>query len=636
MALPANVDTGLVRGRFIVGVIDGPDPDDEPDAIPATGTVTFTASVPYLPNPGASTTILKAPIVAVLDEEGWLCVRLPDGTAGARGVRLIATDDEDLSVTGWTWTVSYSFGAVSGITPRIETHSMALPTGATVDLTSVVKVPSSTGIGVEQAEALAASAQLAATEAAASAALAANAAHPTDTGVATLVTYGGETTAALDAQYRRDVTPSLFGAVGDGLTDDTAAVRAALNSGDPVNWGKGTYRITSPLLITATAPIAWESNGARVVADFPSPELYMIRIDAGGHDVDVRGALTVDAAKRAHTCIYFSNRFSRASLTATDLRATRAYRSIPDWIGGDGIAVGGGWDRVHLIRPTVTDIGMAAGAGASGTKGVSGIYVHEINKTGGADVPYDVMITDPTVEDVYSDDPAWKVDQDGIRVFGAPESVDTTLIRTTVSVIGGEVRNSLGRAMKFQTPHARVDGVKLVRTKGGQGATYDVDFQVGGGSLTNVECVYVDAAPVAVVQFSGERADETVPQARVAGVSVSMRGTAVMSRVVSVGALGEMVKSLSVRDVTVKGGSLGNVVLLAGISGGRIHLALSGVVAAVTDSFVTAQGGAPDGWDLDLTASSCINSGAVSVPLARSSTSAARIAAVSSALIRLT
>lgn len=211
MALPTNVDTGRVEGRFIVGVVDGPDQDLDPDGIPAQGTVTFTASVPYLPDPFASpapVTILKAPIIGVLDSEGYLCTPDPADPRkpGYRGLRLIATDDPDLSVQGWTWTVTYNFQRVAGVALSIASHSMALPSGSTVDLTTVVKVPSSNGIGLEQAEALAASAQAAATAASqdAQAALtaaqeASQAAQATDEGVAALVTgeNGEETRAAL-------------------------------------------------------------------------------------------------------------------------------------------------------------------------------------------------------------------------------------------------------------------------------------------------------------------------------------------------------------------------------------------------------------------------------------------------------
>lgn len=192
MLLPTNVSTGRVTGQFIVGVTDGDDADQDPDVIPAAGFVTFTASVPYLPDPTASpnpVTILQTSIVAVLDPEGYLCTPLTGSLdPGYRGVRLFATDDPDVSVVGWTWTATYKFATVAGAPLAIPTHSFAVPSDGTVDLTTVIKVPSSTGIGTEQAEALAASAQAAAVAAAASAAAAAGSAAVTDSNIADLVT----------------------------------------------------------------------------------------------------------------------------------------------------------------------------------------------------------------------------------------------------------------------------------------------------------------------------------------------------------------------------------------------------------------------------------------------------------------
>ena len=45
------------------------------------------------------------------------------------------------------------------------------------------------------------------------------------------------------------VTPQMFGAVADGLADDTAAVRAAIDSGSAVYFPKGTYLITDTITI---------------------------------------------------------------------------------------------------------------------------------------------------------------------------------------------------------------------------------------------------------------------------------------------------------------------------------------------------------------------------------------------------
>ena len=48
------------------------------------------------------------------------------------------------------------------------------------------------------------------------------------------------------------VTPQMYGAVADGITDDTAAVQAALNAGGNIYFPAGRYKVTSQL--TATKP----------------------------------------------------------------------------------------------------------------------------------------------------------------------------------------------------------------------------------------------------------------------------------------------------------------------------------------------------------------------------------------------
>ncbi len=66
-----------------------------------------------------------------------------------------------------------------------------------------------------------------------------------------------------------------FGAVGDGKTDDTAAIQRAVNSGQgPVRIGRGTYRITQTILVELekTGFTALEGNGiGQVVMAGPGP-----------------------------------------------------------------------------------------------------------------------------------------------------------------------------------------------------------------------------------------------------------------------------------------------------------------------------------------------------------------------------
>lgn len=627
MALPANVDTGLVRGRFIVGVIDGPDLDDEPDAIPAQGTITFTASVPYLPNPSASTTILKAPIVAVLDNEGWLCVRLPDGTAGARGVRLIATDDEDLSVTGWTWNVTYAFENVNGVRPQIAAHSMALPTDATVDLTSVVKVPSSAGIGVEQAEALAASAQAAATEAAAAAALAADAAHPTDTGVAALVTYGGQTTAALDTQYRRDVSPAEFGAAGDGATDDTAAVRAAIQSGRPIHWGgpEKVYRITEPITANLTRPLTWRADGATLRGEFPTQVERMLTINGDGYGVAITGHLTIDATDTAHVCLRVWNLSEQpAPMTLTDVTTVNARRTTTAMAGCDGMQLAGTWSRIALTRATVRNVIIAAGVPVDATQGASGMSIYGINRGDGtARVPHVVQIDDVFIENVSAEDPDVEMNQNALRLFSGYSTVDQAgPMLTQYTVSGGTIRDVQGREVKCQAQRVTVDGLQIVRTKGGKGATHSIDFQMGGGTVRNVEAYYEDGnVPLSVVNFSGNSHGKTVPQRQVSGLKVATTGSEQIDRVVSVLSSDEPHTMTTVSDVSVHGTAPRAFVLMSGNPGAFQDLVATNLVGSPSEVCVQLAGGSSTagGWDARVAVSSAINPGTV-VPLVAQTT----------------
>lgn len=181
LSLPENISTGRVEWQAISDVTDGPDADQKPDVIAPTGTVNFVASTTVLrnltsaPNP---VSVLRDPIVGVLDSEGYLCTPNADGTPAYRGVELIATDDPDLNPADWVYNVTYDLLGRNGRELELTSHQIYVPTGATVDLTSVGPVDNATAIGIPAAEALAAQAAAAASDAsvAASQALAAAAA----------------------------------------------------------------------------------------------------------------------------------------------------------------------------------------------------------------------------------------------------------------------------------------------------------------------------------------------------------------------------------------------------------------------------------------------------------------------------
>jgi len=362
MLLPTNIATGRVTGQFLAGVVDGVDDDQDPDAVPAAGFVTFTASVPYLPDPTAApnpATILTTSVVAVLDNEGYLCTPA-QGTLepSYRGVRLIATDDPDLSVSGWTWNATYSFSTVAGQKLAIPTHSFAVPSGGVVDLTTVVKVPSSAGIGTEQAEALAASAQAAAIQSAQDAATAAQAAvdaaaaaQVTDTGIAALVATPGSATALEVA----------------GLVDESNA--AKLDADEAINTFQSQAALDSAAAAkvntagtatnTAVKSIADTSAAAAAGPKVSKGELVINAADYGA--LDATGATdsyatlqaALDATPSGRTLLIPSGTYlinNTLTVTGKTLRISAFGVKI---IVGAGVAVGfaltGGMETVYAV-----------------------------------------------------------------------------------------------------------------------------------------------------------------------------------------------------------------------------------------------------------------------------------------------
>lgn len=115
MALPSNVQTGTVVGRF-ASIKDG---------TPMVGTVTFTPSFTKALNTTATDpgpwTLLPEAVTATLDE------------TGAFSATLAATDDADLGLGAWTWRASFAFGKAY----PVPSFPIEVASGGTVDLTLV-------------------------------------------------------------------------------------------------------------------------------------------------------------------------------------------------------------------------------------------------------------------------------------------------------------------------------------------------------------------------------------------------------------------------------------------------------------------------------------------------------------------
>jgi hypothetical protein len=141
--IPSNLSYGTVTGRFIVAYQDSDDSGSEPDAIPAAGSIFFTASPTLIKNAlaePAPVSILPAVVEATLDSEGYLC-----GYGTTRGIILVATDDPQGNPVDWTWRVDFRLTDQTGTPLSVAPFSFELPSDTTVDLTVAAPVQSVNG-----------------------------------------------------------------------------------------------------------------------------------------------------------------------------------------------------------------------------------------------------------------------------------------------------------------------------------------------------------------------------------------------------------------------------------------------------------------------------------------------------------
>lgn len=145
MVFPSNIETGTVVGRLLAPTVDGPLPGTDKAAVPSNVVVDFAPSLARIPAPAATpgpVTFLTGtarPVTGVIDSEGYLSTPDPDNAdiPQFRGVRLVASNSDGMSVTGWEWlaTVRLKTGRV------LFTLRFAVPADGEVDLTNATPAP---------------------------------------------------------------------------------------------------------------------------------------------------------------------------------------------------------------------------------------------------------------------------------------------------------------------------------------------------------------------------------------------------------------------------------------------------------------------------------------------------------------
>ena len=195
-----------------------------------------------------------------------------------------------------------------------------------------------------------------------------------------------------------------YGAIGDGIADDTAAFTVAFRSGREVTIPTGTYRITGTVLVTSGTKILGEGSGSHIVADPGFVGTTVIRlVGATCNNVVLRdfrmsmGNLDKLAVQIGNTGVVTNN--------------TLVENLIVTGTAGVGEGIRATWTTNNLEISSCRVRGFRKGININcGNGGSTGIKIHHnridtcsvygiqlVHADGQSDVYFDVSINDNTV-----------------------------------------------------------------------------------------------------------------------------------------------------------------------------------------------------------------------------------------------
>ena len=276
--LPEDIPTGKVTGQFyFVNEDTIEDPDQYPQLTVVTGFVRFKASIKVLRMSARKAVVIPLTFDAKFNSEGKLVPA--DHLDSPEGIYLPGTDSTEFDTTGWSWTATFEIkDALTGHTIQIDPITFQVPVGSEQDLSTIVPAPASPGVittrGPQGDPGLDGSNVL-----------------PTNDAVAQAIETEGPTKTALSNTISESIEgsvgtrPEKYGAVGDGVHDDSDAIQAWLDAGGTV-MGSGNYAISKQLNITLSG-VSYDLSSATITS--LTADITMIYIS--GADVSIKANL---------------------------------------------------------------------------------------------------------------------------------------------------------------------------------------------------------------------------------------------------------------------------------------------------------------------------------------------------------
>lgn len=340
---------------------------------------------------------------------------------------------------------------------------------------------------------------------------------PTSEQVTFLAAGAGATLRNLVDKVRESVSAADFGAVGDGVTNDTAALKAAFDYAMPLKMPvvlRGTYLVNGPvtsLITRASGELHIICDGNVVINVDPATAssfalFYLVVTPASANASITGGSLTIDCANRLPNCFYIWHLNTTSSGTIAITCPVTVLNCKQNGSSGDAMALAifGQWQRIEIND--FTAIGVSRTASGGTCRGINA----SVGATG------ECTIRRPFIKNVLLPSPS-DGNADGLGVQGTPAAGDAfndnRLGRFVID--GGTFIDCQGAAIKSQCSDTTVIAPLIQRQYYVSFANgHDLDFQFGGGKVISPVFEYRKNAGVSPLNtaFSSVKFQHRTPQ----------------------------------------------------------------------------------------------------------------------------
>lgn len=269
-----------------------------------------------------------------------------------------------------------------------------------------------------------------------------------------------------------------FGAIGDGVVDDTIAVSNALKSGKHIFFPTGIYKITSAISVVYTKNAVINGDNAVIVFESSVHTEYMLRFIGSGINFNITN-IQMNGNKNCNKALeILNNTTTQSTVNLRKLKVEKVKRSN-QFSDGDGISVRGSFSDITIDDVSVKDCELPINQGIYGSVGISGISVRHYSDL---IYPEKLTVLNSRIEDVYSSDGSYKHDQDGLKFMNSIN------VESSLFVSNTDFKNCYGRFIKSQVKTNVVQGGKF--TNENALSSGFIDFQYGGAFVDG--CLFVN------------------------------------------------------------------------------------------------------------------------------------------------